>query len=151
MSLRRSCARLAVTNLDTILNLGWAVLCVGGVTWHWWWSRRCAPAPSRRIHFYRTLSVFLAAVSLFPCISASDDRVRLSDLDTGSTSGQALASGHESNYQLIAQLQNIEHGQTTTPFVFTPIFSSVLLVQPEQAALVRALRRDTPSRAPPAR
>lgn len=138
-----------MTNTDTVLNLGWAVLCVGGVLWHWWWSRRYAPALSRRIHFYRTVSVFLAAVSLFPCISASDDRVRLRDLDTYSTNGQAIAYGHESNYQLIAQLQDIEHGQTTTPFVFTPIFSSVALVQQEQPVMVPVSDRDTPSRAPP--
>jgi len=142
---------LAVTNTDTILNLGWAVLCIGGVMWHWWWSRRYAPGLSRRIHFYRTVSVFLAAVSLFPCISASDDRIRLRDLDAASANGQAVMYGHDSNFQLIAQLQDIEHGQTTTPFVFTPVLSSAPLVQQEQPVLVRASHRDTPSRAPPVR
>ena len=142
---------MAVTNTDTILNLGWAVLCIGGVMWHWWWSRRYAPGLSRRIHFYRTVSVFLAAVSLFPCISASDDRIRLRDLDAASANGQAVMYGHDSNFQLIAQLQDIEHGQTTTPFVFTPVLSSAPLVQQEQPVLVRASHRDTPSRAPPVR
>jgi len=127
------------------------VLCVGGMLWHWWWSRRYSPALSRRIHFYRTLSVFLAAVSLFPCISASDDRIRLRDLDTATTNGKPIVYGHESNYQLIAQLQDIERGQTTTPFVFEPALSSAPLVQQEPTVLVRASHRDTSSRAPPVR
>ena len=139
-----------MTNTDTILNLGWAVLCVGGVLWHWWWSRKYSPALTRRVHCYRTLSVFLAAVSLFPCISASDDRIRLRDLDTASTNGAAVAYGHDGNYQLIAQLQDIENGRTTTPFVFVPALSSAPVVQHEQATVVRSSHRDTSSRAPPA-
>jgi hypothetical protein len=131
------------------LNLGWAVLCIGGVLWHLWWTHRYAPAISRRVHFYRTVSVFLAAVSLFPCISASDDRIRLRDLDTAGTNSAALTSGYDSNYQLIAQLQDIEHGRTTAPFVFVPALSSVPLIQQERPVIVRASHRDTPSRAPP--
>jgi len=40
-----------VTNTDTILNLGWAVLCVGGILWHLWLVVGT--------HFYQTHPDFL--------------------------------------------------------------------------------------------
>lgn len=138
-----------MNSIDTALNVVWALLCISAVVCHWRWERRHSRAHSRRIRFYRALCVFLAAVALFPCISASDDRVRLRDLDNVGHIHEALASGRDNNFQLNAQLQDIEHGRITTPFILAPAFSSVRLVEPEQPSLVRAFHLDSTSRAPP--
>jgi len=135
--------------MDTTLNGVWALLCISAVLCHWRWDRRHPAAYARRVRWHRYLCVFLAAVSLFPCISASDDRVRLRDLDKLGHLNEAVASGQDNDFQLIAQLQDIEHGRITTPLVLAPAFSSVLLGQPEQPSLVRAVHLDSSSRAPP--
>jgi len=137
-----------VTNIDTALNIGWALLCVGALLIHWRWQRN-RRAFSRRIQFYRALPVFLATVSLFPCISASDDHILLSGLDDTASGKAMIAVTHADHYQLIAQLQGVEHGRVTAPFVFRPSHCPVLLQQIHQPVVAHVFHRETSSRAPP--
>jgi hypothetical protein len=61
---------------DTILNLVWAAVCVAAFT--------CFFAYQRQRIVYRALALAIALVSLFPCVSASDDWVRLQFLGSAS-------------------------------------------------------------------
>ncbi|HEV2688609.1 MAG TPA: hypothetical protein VGV35_08650 [Bryobacteraceae bacterium] len=69
--------------LDTALNLIWALFCVGALVYHIRSERRREGAGTHRARAIRALALFLAVVSLFPCVSATDDSVRFEYL--GST------------------------------------------------------------------
>lgn len=58
---------------DTILNLAWAAVCLAAFGWFISVERRRA---CRRAIISRAVALSLALVSLFPCVSASDDAVR---------------------------------------------------------------------------
>lgn len=62
--------------LDTALNLVWALFCVGALVYHVRSERNRGASGTRRARAVRALALFLAVVSLFPCVSASDDSVR---------------------------------------------------------------------------
>ena len=59
---------------DTILNLAWALVCLTAFVWFIRVENRRA---SRRRIISRAVALGLALVSLFPCVSATDDAVRL--------------------------------------------------------------------------
>lgn len=59
---------------DTILNLAWAAVCLTAFTWFLCVEHRRA---SRGKIISRAVALGLALVSLFPCVSATDDAVRL--------------------------------------------------------------------------
>lgn len=59
---------------DNILNLAWALLGIAAFVWFVRVEKRRA---SRRAITSRAVALSLALVSLFPCVSASDDAVRL--------------------------------------------------------------------------
>ena len=60
---------------DAILNLAWAAVCLAAFAW-FIASERRRGAAGRTVKF-RAIALSLALVSLFPCVSASDDSVRL--------------------------------------------------------------------------
>src|SRR4051794_18954591 len=62
--------------VNTMLNLAWAAVCLATFAWFIGFERRRA-AGTRRARTYRALAISLALVSLFPCVSASDDLVRM--------------------------------------------------------------------------
>ena len=66
--------------IDTALNLLWALFCVAALLLHFRAERRRAGAGSRKACAIRAMAVFLAVVSLFPCVSASDDSVHFAYL-----------------------------------------------------------------------
>ena len=134
---------------DTALNVGWALLCIGAVLWHLWRRRRDTLAHTRLVRVYRALSVFLAAVALFPCISASDDRVRLQDFDAGFSHSAGLDRNHAKNLALAAQLDAIEDGQATAPFVLDPDFTFLRSSFARGPASQTTLYRAPLSRGPP--
>ena len=70
---------------DTALNLLWALFCVAALVFHVRSERQRTRAGSGKARVIRAVAVFVAAVSLFPCVSASDDSVRFEYL--GSTQG----------------------------------------------------------------
>ena len=59
---------------DAILNLAWAAVCLAAFGWFIAVEKRRV---SRRAVVSRAVALSLALVSLFPCVSASDDAVRI--------------------------------------------------------------------------
>jgi hypothetical protein len=70
---------------DVLLNLVWAAVCLAAFTWLIASEKRRAQAGWRAIT-NRAMALSLALVSLFPCVSASDDWVRLQFLGASATS-----------------------------------------------------------------
>jgi hypothetical protein len=62
--------------VNAILNLVWAAICLAAFAWLIAAENRRRKANGRTI-VYRAVALSLALVSLFPCVSASDDWVRL--------------------------------------------------------------------------
>lgn len=62
--------------VDTTLNLAWAIVCMGAFGWFIGFERLRASG-ARRAITYRAVAIGLSLVSLFPCVSASDDSMRL--------------------------------------------------------------------------
>ena len=96
----------------------------------------------------RALSVLLAAVALFPCISASDDRVRLGDLQSQPvTSPQVERSRLQG--AVLSILEDPEHGKTTAPLFLAFMVSLFVMVRVETPALTRWFPLSSLGRAPP--
>jgi len=130
--------------LITILNLLWlvvAVAAVGGLMV----SERGRSSPGiARIH--RLMAVLLVTVSLFPCVSASDDVISFAyvsaGLETSRGFGHSVPSEKSGNAAVIyLALQNLEHLQISAfytlqvaicffGFVFFLIRRSVLQQSP---------------------
>src|SRR5690349_10952598 len=100
--------------VDTGLNLGWAALCAGALLWHWRREHKQAHRQSWRTQLLRGLSVFVAAVSLFPCISASDDYVRLHDTNFLPSTQSDVRHGNGLSL-LAGQLEETEHIRPVVP------------------------------------
>src|SRR5260370_38652312 len=67
---------------DALLNLAWAGVCLAAFAWFLSFERRRICGSKRALR-YRAVALSLALVSLFPCVSASDDSVRLQFLGAG--------------------------------------------------------------------
>lgn len=137
---------------EIILNLAWMLLCISALSAQVWVDRlrSGARSPNRRFRLRRTLSVLIAALALFPVISASDDRVRLSDLNAVPLHGAAVESGQMHSLLSSAPLEDPEHGQTAEPFFLVSIVCLFLIARPEIAALARWFSISAVGRAPPA-
>jgi hypothetical protein len=70
-----------VFQADAVLNLTWVLLCAAAAVYFWRSERRRSRAYSRWARMSRGVAVFLAVVSLFPCVSASDDSARFEFLN----------------------------------------------------------------------
>ena len=138
----------AVTKTEALLNLLWVTVCAGALGLHFWRNYFREGAQTQAVRLRRTLSVLLAAVALFPCISASDDRVRLGDLDSAPVSQTAYNRPHLGAV-LLPILEDPEHGQTVAPFVFAAMASSFATVSVESPVLVKGVSFATLGRAPP--
>jgi hypothetical protein len=108
---------------EAILNMVWALLCVGALSGQFWRDQR--RAGSRAMRWQRAVSVLLAAVALFPVISASDDRLRLADLHAASPpASAAFDRGQMHEAALSPPLEDPEHGQIAAPvLLFTFLVS----------------------------
>ena len=136
--------------IDTALNLAWVLLCLGALLCHWIRERRHSGVRSHRVRVHRMLSVLLAAVSLFPCISASDDAVRLRSLGSGMDGQMTFDQSRSANLPLMAQLEDLEHAQIAAPFTLVLVLCFFLFVALEQFTPLRAFHPDSLSRGPPA-
>ncbi len=134
---------------EIILNLAWMLVCVGALSAQVWVDRLRSGARGRRIRVRRTLSVLIAALALFPVISASDDRVRLADLNAAPSQGTVVQSGLMHQLLSSAPLEDPEHGQTAEPFFLTVIVCLFLIARPKSAALARWFSISAVGRAPP--
>lgn len=137
-----------MNSVDTILNFVWAFLCIGALAWHFWRDRKAGAR--KPVCSWRTLSVILAAVSLFPCISATDDRVRLTDIDWSSDHHQA-AFGHGQPHRLLLsfQLEDPEHGQTVNPLLLAFVVFCFLILRFGTRSLSRWFSTCSLGRSPP--
>lgn len=91
---------------NSFLNLAWLALCVAAFTWFLVSTRRRGVS-SRRLVLGRALALGLALVSLFPCVSASDDSVRLALLNaqaSADTSGHSSWSARHASTEMLAIL-----------------------------------------------
>jgi hypothetical protein len=140
-----------VTSIATILNLVWAFLCAGALVWHWVRESQRVRARSLRVGLIRGLSVFLATLSLFPCISVSDDyaRARLQDLASISHAHAVVGNGNASGLLLAVQLEETEHIRPVAPFLLILLLFCLLVILPEESGIRRSFHGEPLGRAPP--
>ncbi len=120
----------------TVLNLIWlfvALTAVGAVLLS---ERRRASTPGARGH--RLVAVLLVTVSLFPCVSASDDLINFAyvsaGLETRSGFGDSVPEDSNTSTVIYLALQNLEHLQITafyTLFVALCFFGFVFCLAPQ--------------------
>jgi len=134
-------------HVDAALNLAWALLSVGALLFHWWRDRSSTASHSIRVR--RAFTVFVALVALFPCISASDDEVRLNDLHRQINPHTAFDRTRPENLPLSIQLEDLEHAQIAAPFTLVLVLCFVLMVGLELRLRAAFRHRDSLSRAPP--
>lgn len=136
-------------HIDTALNLAWVfvgVVAVGALVVSE--LRRGAATLQSRCH--RGIAVLVAAVALFPCISASDDLVCLDQLRIGSaksaefTHGQPLESNQRLDLYLALQFESLENFQISSACFGLVAVSQFARVRPHA---VRCCERPAPSRA----
>jgi len=139
-----------VEKTEIILNLAWMLICIGALSAQVWIDRLRSAAPSRTLRRRRTLSVLIAALALFPVISASDDRVRLADLSSAPSQQQsAFDQGKIHNLLASAPFEDPEHGQTADPVFLVFIICFFLLTRRDVSALARWFAISAFGRAPP--
>jgi len=137
--------------LVTVLNLIWIALALGSVGALLVSERWRVSTRSARVQ--RMMAVLLASVSLFPCVSASDDVISFgyvsADLETRSGFGHSVPDTTNSNTVVYLALQNLEHLQVTAFFTLVIAFCFFGLVSFQAP---RSVFRKLPSflsRAPP--
>jgi hypothetical protein len=137
-----------VTQTEALLNLVWALVCVGALGFNFW-RNRISATQTRAARLRCTISVFLSAIALFPCISASDDRVRLGDLQTPPAQSSAFVKANLHS-GLAPIFEDPEHGQTSAPLRLAVIVRFFVMVRLETPALTRWSSLNSLGRAPPA-
>ena len=140
---------------NSLLNLAWLALCIAAFTWFLVSTRRRGVS-SHRLVMGRGLALALALVSLFPCVSASDDSVRLALLNaqaSANTSGHSSWSSQHSSTEMLAilvgLLEVLESAQVSAVLALAIalcVFSLALRIHP--ASLDRFLP-SCAGRAPP--
>ena len=112
-------------NAGSILNIMWLAVCLAAFLWFLISTAR-RHRSSRRLLMCRALALGLALVSLFPCVSASDDSIRLTLLNS-QFSGDAPAQlfgpdshpGTEFLATLVGLLEILESAQVTVVLVLS--------------------------------
>ena len=135
----------------TALNLIWLLVALAALATVLGSERKRTSTRAARSR--RLVSVLLVTVSLFPCVSASDDVVNFSyvsaGLETRSGFGHSAPDHSNTNTEIYLALQNLEHLQVTafyTLFVAFSFFGFVFFSAP------RSILRRLPSfvsRGPP--
>src|SRR5579883_779190 len=125
------------------------LVCVSALGAQMWIDRLRSGTRNRSLRLRRTVSVLIAALALFPVISASDDRVRLADLNASPVHQDSVEKGQLHNLLPTAPFEDPEHGQTTEPFLLTVIVCLFLILERETAALPRWFSISAVGRAPP--
>ena len=147
--------------IEAILNLAWAAICLTAFTWLIAVEKRCGQAGGRTI-VYRAVALSLALVSLFPCVSASDDWVRLQFLAANAAPNTAAnteglpagsqhklpASGDQPDSKafvlLVRMLEALDSVQVTVALALSVVLSLFALALIETH---RSLDRFLPARA----
>jgi len=137
------------------LNLVWLLSALVALGVFVYWERGRRSRFRERCH--RVFAVFLAAVALFPCISASDDLVRFGAMTRGENAPIAVSAASDDSSQsrairLARVLQVLESFQLSAAawlavtFVFCALFIWLCPLSPECRAAA-ALIRGPPRRA----
>jgi len=139
-----------------VLNIAWLAVSLAAFTWFLLSTSRRSQHCSRRVVMCRALALGLAVVSLFPCVSASDDALRLAQLNsqfTGDVPDQISKPdahpGTELLATLVGLLEVLESAQVAAILAFCIslcLFTLALALSP--ASLDRFLPA-CPGRAPP--
>jgi hypothetical protein len=122
--------------LVTVLNLIWLLLALAAVGAVLLSERRRASTPGARSQ--RLVSILLVTVSLFPCVSASDDLINFAYVSAGfetrSGFGHSVPDDSNTSTVIYLALQNLEHLQITafyTWFVALCFFGFVFCLAPQ--------------------
>lgn len=134
---------------EFILNLAWMLLCIGALSAQVWRDRPRSGSRNRSIRFRRSLSVLIAALALFPVISASDDRIRLAGLEAVPAQQSAFDRGQTHSPLNSTAFEDPGHGQTADPFFLIVILCFFLIALMGTSALARWFSIPTFGRAPP--
>ena len=137
--------------LVTVLNLIWLFAAVAGIAALLVSDRlRRSPGCAKA---HRLIAVLLVMVSLFPCVSASDDLINFAyfsaGLETRSGFGHSVPDQSNGNTVIYLALQNLEHLQVTA---FYTLFVSLCFFGFVSYFRSKSLARQLPSfvgRAPP--
>jgi hypothetical protein len=138
-----------VSETEFILNLAWMLLCIGALSAQVWRDGLRLGSRDRGIQVRRTLSVLIAALALFPVVSASDDRIRLADLQA--YPAQQTPSAHKDTHSPLssASIEDPEHGQTVDPFFLSVTLRFFPIAFTGSYALARWFSISSFGRAPP--
>ena len=136
----------------TILNLIWLLVAAAAIGALLVSERRRPSAAMARIH--RLMAVLLVTVSLFPCVSASDDVISFAyvsaGLETRSGFGHSVPNENSTNTSVIyLALQNLEHLQISA---FYTLLVAICFFGFVFSSAQRSVFRQSPSfasRAPP--
>jgi hypothetical protein len=138
-----------VDKTEFILNLSWMLLCIGALSAQVWRDGLRSGAPNRGIRLRRSLSVLIAALALFPVISASDDRIHLSDTEAVPAQQSAFGRGQNHGPLSSATIEDPEHGKTADPFFLIVLLFFFLIVAREASGRSRWFSVAALGRAPP--
>ncbi len=134
---------------EFILNLAWMLLCIGALSAQVWRDRLRSGRPNRRLRLRHSVSVLICALALFPVISASDDRIRLADLQSVPAQHNAFDRGQTHGPLSSATLEDPEHGQTADPVFLIFLLCFFLILLMGASARSRWFSITTLGRAPP--
>ncbi|SRR6266849_8897617 len=143
---------------DALLNLVWAAVCLAAFAWFLTFERRRIYGSKRALR-YRALALSLALVSLFPCVSASDDSVRLQFFGAGANvpamPGHRPVPGSppadkKTLGTLVRLLEALESVQLTVSLVLSVVLCSFALALIESHQSLDRFLPTRAGRAPPA-
>jgi hypothetical protein len=143
---------------DALLNLAWAAVCLAAFAWFVSFERRRAAGTKRALR-YRAVALSLALVSLFPCVSASDDSVRLQFFGFGTATPNAPGhrpapssqpSDKKTLGSLVRLLEALESVQIAVLLVLSVVLCSFALALVERRQSLDRFLPTRAGRAPPA-
>jgi hypothetical protein len=138
-----------VNKLEFILNVVWTLLCIAALSAQVWRDGLRSGARNRRLRLRHSLSVLIAALALFPVISASDDRIRLADLQAVPVQQSAFDRGQTHSPLGLAAIEDPEHGRTVDPCFLIVIVCFFLIALMGASVRSRWSSVATFGRAPP--
>jgi len=128
---------------EALLNLLWAVLCLGALAWYF--------VRERDWRLKRAVCVLIASIALFPIVSASDDRMNLAALLTPQgPESCTLQPAHQQKTPTLPCLEDPEHGQTVESVEGFVLPVVLTLLEPEEVpGLTKGSCSRAQGRAPP--
>lgn len=139
---------------DVLLNTVWALVCAGALIYHFNREARRSSSTSW-MRTCRALAVILAAVSLFPCVSASDDAVRTQYFESTQTDpqhpqdGQHRKTPEKSLATLVRLLEALDSAQIAVVWVLAVALCFFALVSIQRRPGIESFLIRRPGRSPP--